>query len=103
MQVMRLALQEASMQPQELGVLELHGTGTPLGDPIELGAAAAVLAGSSRSSPLGLSAAKSYLGHTEPAAGAASMHRSIIRCRLLPLLTHPHGCAMLPVVSRSPG
>ena len=83
LQVIRLALRDAELPPTELAALEMHGTGTALGDPIELGAAAAVLAGSPsqhRRSPLGLSAAKSYLGHTEPAAGASSMCRAILRC-----------------------
>lgn len=43
--VIRGALQSAGKQPDEIGLLELHGTGTPLGDPIELGAATAVLQG----------------------------------------------------------
>lgn len=41
------------------------------GDPIEVGAALAVLRGSR--APLALSAAKSRLGHAEPAAGAIGM------------------------------
>ena len=49
----------------------MHGTGTPLGDPIETGAACAALKSDSR--PLQLSAAKSILGHAEPAAGSVGM------------------------------
>ena len=41
-QVMRLAFSEGSLDPVQAASLELHGTGTALGDPIELGAAAAV-------------------------------------------------------------
>ena len=49
-------------------------TGTPLGDPIELGAAAAVMAdGAIPSSPLALLAAKSWCGHSEPAAGVLGL------------------------------
>ena len=70
---------------QEVGSLQLHGTGTPLGDPVEVGAAMAVLrapAGKSRtgSEPtdghrrtLTLTACKPALGHTEPAAGAVGL------------------------------
>ncbi len=45
--------------------------GTPLGDPIEVGAANAVLleGQGSRRTPLALLASKSWLGHAEPAAG----------------------------------
>ncbi len=36
MQVMRLALSDAGMTPSDMAALEMHGTGTPLGDPIEV-------------------------------------------------------------------
>ena len=35
-QVMRLAMADAGMAPVEVAALEMHGTGTPLGDPIEV-------------------------------------------------------------------
>ena len=34
---MRLALEDAGLRPADIGTLEMHGTGTPLGDPIEVG------------------------------------------------------------------
>ena len=83
MQVIRLALQDAQVAPAALTALEMHGTGTPLGDPIEVGAAVTVLS-EGRSSQgldvLGLSAVKNMLGHSEPAAGAAGMFWSMQRC-----------------------
>ena len=56
--------------------LSMHGTGTPLGDPIEVSAATAVfrpLNGAQTSQPLGLLASKSSVGHGEPAAGMLGM------------------------------
>ena len=41
--VIRAALGDASAQPSDVAALQLHGTGTSLGDPIEVGSAAAVL------------------------------------------------------------
>ena len=43
--VIRGAMQRAGLLSVDISHLELHGTGTPLGDPIELGAATAVLEG----------------------------------------------------------
>ena len=87
-QVIRLALQDATLSAGDVSCLELHGTGTPLGDPIEVGAAAAVYglpswksADASQSSrqALCLGAVKSTLGHTEPAAGATGVCKMLLR------------------------
>ena len=49
--------------------LETHGTGTALGDPMEVGALQTALGSSGRSRPLQLGAAKSNVGHLEGGAG----------------------------------
>jgi len=77
----RGALRAASMDPTALDGLEMHGTGTGLGDPIEVGAAHAVLVEPSRLVPLTLSAVKSCMGHTEPAAGAVGMLHAVLGVR----------------------
>ncbi|KAL4457259.1 hypothetical protein ABPG75_012124 [Micractinium tetrahymenae] len=84
-QVIRLALGDAQLGPADVSSLEMHGTGTSLGDPIEVGAILAVFGSSSpalaagRRQVLMLSAAKSSVGHAEPAAGAVGMLRSMHR------------------------
>ena len=64
--------------PRQVGTLQMHGTGTALGDPIEINAALACLMPSAKPHrtgpdvvrpPLLLSAAKSAAGHAEAAAG----------------------------------
>lgn len=94
------ALADAGMQPSHLAGLEMHGTGTPLGDPIEVGAVAAVLSDSRR--PLQLSAAKSLTGHAEPAAGTAGLVQAanLIAQRRAAVLPHirsvnPHVASLL--------
>lgn len=78
--VIRLGLQDAHLVAREMQSLEMHGTGTALGDPIEIGAVSAVLLGGpSRAAPLELSAAKNQLGHGEPAAGAVGICRALNR------------------------
>lgn len=64
-------LDHANLCPENLHGLEMHGTGTPLGDPIEIGAITTVLCSVRRieRNRLKLGAAKSRYGHAEPAAG----------------------------------
>lgn len=61
----------AGLQPHEISALEMHGTGTPLGDPIEVGAAVAILG--KAAVPLRFTGAKSRLGHSEPVAGTVGI------------------------------
>jgi acyl transferase domain-containing protein len=70
-EVLRAALASAGLAATDVSGLQLHGTGTGLGDPIEVGAALQVLLspGGARGAPLQLLAAKSIVGHSEPAAG----------------------------------
>ncbi len=69
--VIRGALARAGLAPDQVGWLEAHGTGTPLGDPLELTAVAAAHA--ERTTPLWVTATKRWIGHLEAAAGMASL------------------------------
>ena len=56
--------------PNEIGFIEAHGTGTQLGDPLELRALGAVFGpGRATERPLYVSSSKSNFGHLEGAAG----------------------------------
>lgn len=58
----------------QVNALQLHGTGTSLGDPIEMNAALTSLATKGGLGvPLSISAHKAATGHTEPAAGCHSL------------------------------
>lgn len=72
--VIREALRRANADPAQIGYLEAHGTGTPLGDPIELQALAAIFA-PERRQPLLIGAVKTNIGHLEAAAGIASLFK----------------------------
>ena len=68
--VIQAALQDAQLKPEAIGYIEAHGTGTPLGDPIEIHSLGAVLAAKrEETKPLVIGSVKSNLGHTEGAAG----------------------------------
>jgi acyl transferase domain-containing protein/NADPH-dependent curcumin reductase CurA/acyl carrier protein len=70
--VIRQALANARLTPQDVDVVEGHGTGTTLGDPIEAGALLATY-GQDRDEPLRLGSIKSNIGHTQAAAGVAGV------------------------------
>ncbi|CEL93273.1 unnamed protein product [Vitrella brassicaformis CCMP3155] len=81
-QVIREALREADLSPSALSFAETHGTGTPLGDPIEVSALKSVFGGKRPAwSPLVLGAVKTNIGHTEGAAGIASLIKVILTLR----------------------
>ncbi len=77
--VIAAALQAADVDPTDVQYLECHGTGTPLGDPIEVQAADAVYAQRrSPTAPLLIGSAKSNLGHLEAAAGMAGLLKVVL-------------------------
>ncbi len=76
-QLIRQALHSARIEPDAVHYLEAHGTGTSLGDPIELGALGAVF-GRRRPHPLLLGAVKTNIGHLEAAAGIAGVIKTVL-------------------------
>lgn len=73
-EVIRSALADARVSPEQIDYLEAHGTGTELGDPIEMGAIAEVLARkSNRPAALKVGSVKTNIGHLEGAAGIAGV------------------------------
>ena len=77
---MKAALDRAEINPEEVGYINAHGTSTPLGDEIELGAVKRLFGESSRT--LLMSSTKSAVGHLLGAAGSVEAIFSILAmCR----------------------
>ena len=76
--LLRQALTTAKLTPADIDYIEAHGTGTPLGDPIELDALSKVFADRQDRRPLVLGAVKTNLGHLEAAAGIAGFIKTVL-------------------------
>ena len=78
-EVVRAALDNARVSPSSISYVETHGTGTVLGDPIEVEALGAVLgAGGEGTRPCVLGAAKTNVGHLEAAAGVTGLIKAAL-------------------------
>jgi len=77
--VLRAALKNAMVEPHEISYIESHGTGTSLGDPIEVEAIGNVYGSvTAESAPCVLGAVKTNLGHLEAAAGIAGLIKTVL-------------------------
>lgn len=76
--VIRAAVRDAGIKPDEISYVEAHGTATPLGDPIEISALSRALPGGPDSGPCHLGSVKSNIGHLDVAAGLAGLVKTVL-------------------------
>ena len=77
--LLRQAIKNAGLKPEDIGYIEAHGTGTKIGDPIEMEAISAVYSSAkTKDKPLIVGSVKSNIGHTEGVAGVAGSIKSIL-------------------------
>ncbi|MEW6234619.1 MAG: type I polyketide synthase [Candidatus Omnitrophota bacterium] len=89
--VIRKALMDAGVKPEEIDYVEAHGTGTSLGDPIEMEALGAVFGdGRRRDNPLIVSSVKTNIGHLEAAAGIAGLMKAALSLQRREIPPHLH-------------
>ena len=78
-QVIETALSQAGIPPSEVDYLEAHGTGTTVGDPIEINAVSSVYGkGREADHPLLVGSVKTNVGHLESAAGVAGLIKAVL-------------------------
>ncbi|GAB3700042.1 SDR family NAD(P)-dependent oxidoreductase [Nocardiopsis oceani] len=110
--VLRAAHTRSGVDPARVGYVELHGTGTRAGDPVEAAALGAVFA-DTRTDPLRVGSVKTNIGHLEGAAGIVGLLKVVLSLshgQLPPSLNYerPHpeidmdGLRLAPQVTREP-
>ncbi|WP_193316976.1 SDR family NAD(P)-dependent oxidoreductase [Janthinobacterium sp. FT14W] len=76
------ALGDAGVSPREVSYIEAHGTGTRLGDPIEIAALNAVFAvQDGQPGAIAIGSVKSNVGHCESAAGIAALTKVLLQMK----------------------
>ncbi|ACB52426.1 polyketide synthase [Crocosphaera subtropica ATCC 51142] len=89
--VIRQALENAKVDPTQIQYVETHGTGTSLGDPIEVLALSKVLGeGRKEDNPINIGSVKTNFGHLESAAGVASLIKVILSLQHQEIPPHLH-------------
>lgn len=84
---MRRAYEQTGVDPGSIGLLEAHGTATPVGDAVEIDAIGRVFGEQGADGPeIALGSVKSMIGHIIPASGVASVIKvtSALRDKVLP-------------------
>jgi polyketide synthase PksN len=95
--LIREALQKARIDPGTLSYIETHGTGTSLGDPIEIAGLSKAFEGSAAGKqfcPIG--SVKSNIGHLESAAGIAAVTKALLQIRHKELVPSLHAAPLNP-------
>ena len=76
-ELVRAVCARAGVTPDEFSYFEAHGTGTPVGDPIEAHAIGEAI-GKARGAKLPIGSVKSNIGHLEPASGMAGLMKLLV-------------------------
>ncbi|CAO4171856.1 amino acid adenylation domain-containing protein [Methylorubrum populi] len=92
------ALGRARLDPDDIDYVELHGTGTRLGDPIEFQGLAEVFSGRRADDPLLIGSVKTNIGHLEAAAGIAGLIKTVLALQAGRLPPHLHLATVNPAI-----
>lgn len=98
--VIRQALDNAGVTPDQISYVEAHGTGTVLGDPIEFRSLKSVLMkGRQPDQPCWLGSVKTNFGHLEGAAGIAGLIKTALSLKHRTIPPHLHFQQLNPYIS----
>lgn len=88
-EVIKMALQMAEVEPWSIGYIETHGTGTELGDPVEIEGLKLAF-NTDRRGFCAVGSVKTNIGHVDSAAGVAGFIKTVLalKHRLIPPTLH---------------
>lgn len=92
------ALDQSGFAPETVSYIEAHGTGTELGDPVEMAALSRVLGGN-RLTPCAIGSVKSNIGHSESAAGIAGLIKVLLQMQHGQLVPSLHADPPNPAIA----
>ena len=99
--VIRAALRNARIAPSDISYVETHGTGTALGDPIEVEALTEILGSVADAPPCALGAVKTNFGHLEAAAGVAGLIKAALALKQEEIPPNLHFESLNPQITLS--
>ena len=99
--LLRQALAVAGVTPEAVGYVECHGSGTPLGDPIEVESVLAVYGRRPADAPLAIGSVKTNFGHLESAAGICGLMKAVLALQHREIPPHLHLRAVNPRIDLS--
>jgi len=98
-EVIHRALADAQIAPHQIGYVETHGTGTPLGDPIEISSLRVVLENGQANGKTLIGSVKTNIGHLESAAGIAGLIKTVLALQNEAIPPHLHLKELNPYLS----
>ncbi len=100
-EVIAKAYARAGLQPRQISYLEAHGTGTALGDPIEIASLATAFQSSGLGQFCAIGSVKSNIGHCESAAGVAGITKVLLQMKHRQLVPSLHAAVLNPAINFS--
>ena len=99
-EVIRAALKDAAVSPEDVSYIEAHGTGTSLGDPIELNSLKEVLVQRrTLDQTCWIGSVKTNFGHLEAAAGICGLIKVVLALKHEEIPPHLHLNSLNPLIS----
>jgi amino acid adenylation domain-containing protein/non-ribosomal peptide synthase protein (TIGR01720 family) len=97
-EVIRAAWERSGVEAESIGYVEAHGSGTRLGDVIEVQGLAEAFRGSNRAAPCPIGSVKTNVGHLDHAAGIAGMVKAILSLKHAQLFPSLHFDSPNPLI-----